>query len=403
MGLRRRRGVTAPLWQHYNWLRVRLDERRLRGFFDIPGSRACVAVRGGGYARLVTSGTAAGGRPLWPPASDAGRRGIFQLLAHAIELCRVIRTEPTAGDSRLLTVTSTTTTHRRSMLSDSSPNTCLAPPAVRCLAWATDLDVLPANRIVERRGDHWLIRSPSNLQHWWGNFLLFDEPPRPGDGQRWEALASAELPRACRHRAFAWDSPLGEPGAAGSELMGRGYELELTAALIARPRDLRPRAGENREVVVRPLDPGGGADRDAWRQVVELAVEQTREDGFEDLDGHRTFSVQRQADLRALFMAGRGAWWVAELPGGEVAGSLGLVVTNGRGRFQTVGTASAQRRKGICSRLVVEAARRSAERHRVEQLVICADPGYHALGLYESLGFRRTELVAGAVRRPQRC
>jgi ribosomal protein S18 acetylase RimI-like enzyme len=76
-------------------------------------------------------------------------------------------------------------------------------------------------------------------------------------------------------------------------------------------------------------------------------------------------------------------------------------VTGGRGRFQVVDTALAYRRRGICSRLVVEAARRSTDRHGAERFVIAADPDYHALGLYESLGFRRKERVAGVCRWPR--
>ena len=76
------------------------------------------------------------------------------------------------------------------------------------------------------------------------------------------------------------------------------------------------------------------------------------------------------------------------------------MVTGGRGRFQVVDTAAAHRRKGICSRLVVEAADRAARLHRADRFVIAADPSYHALGLYESLGFRRAERVAGVCRHP---
>ena len=89
-------------------------------------------------------------------------------------------------------------------------------------------------------------------------------------------------------------------------------------------------------------------------------------------------------------------WYVALDPEtGAVAGSCGVVVTGGRGRFQVVDTALAYRRRGICSRLVVEAARRSAEDYGAERFVIVADADYHALGLYESLGFERREHVFG--------
>ena len=63
-------------------------------------------------------------------------------------------------------------------------------------------------------------------------------------------------------------------------------------------------------------------------------------------------------------------------------------------------TALAYRRRGICSRLVVEAAQHSAAHHQAERFVIVADAGYHALGLYESLGFQREERVAGVCRWP---
>jgi ribosomal protein S18 acetylase RimI-like enzyme len=48
----------------------------------------------------------------------------------------------------------------------------------------------------------------------------------------------------------------------------------------------------------------------------------------------------------------------------------------------------------------VEAAQRSAEHYGARELVIAADPDYHALGLYESLGFEPRERVAGVCRRP---
>ena len=78
-----------------------------------------------------------------------------------------------------------------------------------------------------------------------------------------------------------------------------------------------------------------------------------------------------------------------------VVGSCGIVATAGRGRFQVVDTALAFRSRGICSRLVVEAARLSAAEYGVARFVIVADLHYHALGLYESLGFERAEQLSG--------
>src|SRR5262249_7754589 len=133
--------------------------------------------------------------------------------------------------------------------------------------------------------------------------------------------------------------------------------------------------------------------------VVELQVANRDERG--DEEGHRAFSRARLEDQRTLFRAGRGGWYVARDPAhGDVVASCGVVVTAGRGRFQAVDTALAYRRRRICSRLVVEAARPGAEAHEAERFVIVAELGYHALGLYESLGFERAEHVLGVCRWP---
>jgi ribosomal protein S18 acetylase RimI-like enzyme len=122
---------------------------------------------------------------------------------------------------------------------------------------------------------------------------------------------------------------------------------------------------------------------------------------MEDRSLEHVYLRRRLHDQRALFQTGRGGWYVARDPvTGEVVGSLGIVVTGGRARFQSVDTAPAHQRRGICSRLVVEAARDAAERWSVRQFVIAAAAEYHALGLYESLGFQARERVAGVCRRP---
>jgi ribosomal protein S18 acetylase RimI-like enzyme len=268
---------------------------------------------------------------------------------------------------------------------------------VNALVWATDIDVLPPDRIVEQRDGYVLVRSPSNPSHYWGNFLVFPEPPGDGDAARWEQAFADEFSDepAVRHRTFAWEATDGSVGRAQEEFLTRGYELEPMVGLIASPAEIRAHARENRDVEIR--SPAPDAEEALWEQVVELQVA-TRDEVFEEV-GYRAFRRRRMDDLRTLFRAGRGAWYVA-LDGGEVVASCGVVVTDGRGRFQAVDTSEAHRRRGISSRLVVEAAHRAADTFGAERLVIVADPDYHALGLYESLGFRRRELVSGVTLRP---
>lgn len=270
--------------------------------------------------------------------------------------------------------------------------------AIRSLVWATDIDVLAGDSVLDRRDGYWVVRSPSNPTFWWGNFLLFDGPPAEGDGDRWLELFEGEFSgdEEVTHRTFAWDRPDGAAGAAEGELVTKGFELEWTTGLTAKPDEVRPTPRANTEVVVRPLDPD--ADETLWDAVVDLQMTQAPE-GYEDSDYHRTFSKRRQEELRGLFRNGRGAWYVALLDGETVA-SLGIVVTAGRARFQSVDTAEAHRRKGIATRLVADAAAQASANHAIDHFVIAADPDYHAIGIYEGLGFKRAELVVGAMRKP---
>ncbi len=264
----------------------------------------------------------------------------------------------------------------------------------RSLVWATDIDVLPADHVAVRRGDHVVVRSPSNPTHYFGNLLVFDDVPRAGDRRRWEEIFAAEFgdEPAIRHRTFCWDRTDDALGDARDEFEAAGYDLERTVGLIAAPAEIRPHPRASRDVVIRALRPEREtADQDLWDQVVEIQVA-ARDPRFEE-ETHRAFSRRRLDALRELFAAGRGAWYAATL-GDEVVGSCGVVVTDGRGRFQAVDTAAQYRRRGICSRLVVEAAHDAATTHRARRLVIAAEADYHALGIYESLGFRPVERVA---------
>lgn len=273
----------------------------------------------------------------------------------------------------------------------------------RSLVWATNIDVLPPEHTVRRADGYLVVRSPTNPSHWWGNFLVFDDAPAEGDGPRWEALfadAFSDEPRVA-HRTFAWDRVDDERGAVAHEFAARGYDVELSVGMIATPDEIRLHPRANAEVEVRVLDPRpGSTDERYWDQVIELQVA-GRDPVRHEEQQHRRFTTAYQASLRTMFAAGRGAWYVA-LDGELVVGSMGIVVTGGRARYQTVDTALSHRRRGICSRLLVDAARHAVATYGAARLVIVADPDYHAAGIYESAGFRPVERVCGVCRPPPR-
>jgi GNAT superfamily N-acetyltransferase len=270
--------------------------------------------------------------------------------------------------------------------------------APRSLVLTTLIDVLPDDRIVRREGDHLIVRSPSNPGHWEGNLLAFDDAPAVGDGERWEAAfdaAFADAPEV-RHRTFFWDRTDGEAGAAAAEFGARGYRLEREVGLVAAPADLTAHPRRNREVEIRRLDPRPGVDEPLWEGTLAVSLANQAEDPSPDAD-FATFARARQEERRAAFRAGRGAWYVALDPrDGSVVAGCGVIATRRGGRFQAVDTAPSHRRRGIARRLVHEAGVDAAARFRLGRLVIVANPDYHALGIYASLGFVPREEVVSA-------
>jgi len=281
----------------------------------------------------------------------------------------------------------------------SAPST--QEPALRSLTWSTEFDALPLDAVYERREDCLAVRSPSNPGHYYGNLLVFDDAPGPGDRERWEHRFDDEFggdPRV-RHKTFVWDRIDGEIGHAHEEFAAHGYDLEHIVGLTADLADVRPHPRENRSVSVRMLDPLEGADEDLWAQMIAVQLGE-RDERIEEqaLREHRR---KRQGELRLLFRERGGGWYVAlDASGQQVLAGCGLVVHGGRVSIQAVDTAAAHRRKGICSRLLVEALHDLARRQPVGRVLIGADSEYHALGLYESLGFRRAERVTSLCRLP---
>ena len=269
--------------------------------------------------------------------------------------------------------------------------TCVLVP--HSLALATHLDVLPldagdrAPRRLHRRAltdqPDALLRQPPHLR----------QPARAGDGERCEGLFAEELgadPRI-RHRTFAWDRTDGDQGAADDELAARGYLLDDHVAARRAARQAPAAPAREHATSRSTLDPAD--DAELWDAVIDLQLATARSVRG---GGHRLFLERRLEGLRDHFRAGRGAWYAALTPAtGEVVASCGVVVTGGRGRYQLVDTAP---RTAAAASPRASWSRPPRGGPGAEQLVIVADAHYHALGLYESLGFERRERALAAFR-----
>jgi RimJ/RimL family protein N-acetyltransferase len=259
------------------------------------------------------------------------------------------------------------------------------------LGWRTDLVFARFDGEVVDRGNHLCVRTPGNPTFWWGNFLLFQHPPGAGDLDRWMALFDEEIAArqpASRHRAFGVD--VRERLVLPPDFAAAGFTLnEATVLTLTRDRLLAPPKAMPDGVAFRVLE----LPRDAAAVVdKQVAVDAAR---YEPV-GYREFAQRQMMRYAAMQRAGRGHWCglVAEVAGRPVlAASCGLfrdpANTDGLGRFQYVSTHPAWRRRGLCTALVHAVCRHGFEAMGLHTLVMVADPADVAIGVYESLGYRR--------------
>lgn len=259
------------------------------------------------------------------------------------------------------------------------------------LGWQTDLIFARFDGEVLDRGDHLLVRTRSNPTFWWGNCLLFLHAPRAGDLQRWMALFDEEIASTqpqSRHRAFGIDAR--ERPQVPPEFAAAGFELAQACVLTVTREQLR--------APPRPLpEPFAFQTLDLPGDIAAIVDQQVSADaGRLEPAGYREFLRRQMARYAKMQQAGRGHWFglVARVDGRRVlVASCGLfrgtAPGEGIGRFQYVSTHPAWRRRGLCTALIHAVCRHGFDAMGLQTLAMLADPDDVAIGIYESVGYRR--------------
>jgi len=261
------------------------------------------------------------------------------------------------------------------------------------LGWRTHLIFPRFDGEVADRGDHLLVRTPKNPTFWWGNFLLYDRAPQPGDAAAWIAAFDAEVAQAqpeSRHVCFGVDAT--QRFELPADFREAGFTLKRMCVLTLERDDLLPLAKPlTREFSVRALELPA---RSAAVVDLELAADEA---GHEP-EGFRAFNERLFERYTAMQDAGLGHWFgvFARSPHGEqLAAGCGLFrakrANGGTSRFQRVATHPQWRRRGLATALVHAVCRHGFEVMGDDTLVMGADPDEVAIGIYESIGFLRTE------------
>ena len=235
--------------------------------------------------------------------------------------------------------------------------------------------------------DYLVLRTPRNPGYRWGNFLIFQHPPKQGDLEKWKDIFAKEVgtPPQYQHFLFGWDGSNAGLGAK-EEFLAAGFELYNDVVLTA--QSVTPPPKFNRDCTIRTFKSEDWHDWIGLKRDANLAE---REEERESDDEHfRHYLENKASESQRMIEAGLGQWFGAYLDG-QLAATLGLFVWNGLGRFQLVDTHPNFRRRGLAGTLVYHAAKQGFQNMGAKTLVMCADPNYVAVGIYESVGFKITE------------
>lgn len=250
---------------------------------------------------------------------------------------------------------------------------------INSLGFLTNLIFSRFSGTVTDKGSYTVIKTPSNPGYHWGNYIIFDRPPREGDLQQWLQIFDSEFDnsRVSQHYLFAWENIKGEY----QEFLNAGFEAD--AASVLTTKILNPPLNENNKIQIRKIS----TDKE-WAQVLELQT--LCADPKHINDYYHEFKAKLTAQYRKMSEANLGNWFGAFI-GDKLVGDLGIFHENGIGRYQNVGTHPDFRKQGICGTLVYQAGLIALRDYKIQFLVMEADPDYHAARIYESVGFRRNE------------
>jgi GNAT superfamily N-acetyltransferase len=257
---------------------------------------------------------------------------------------------------------------------------------VKSLGYRTDLIFPRFDGQILDHGDYLVILTPTNPTFYWGNFLLFSNPPNKDDLENWKAIFTREIGSKLKteHFAFGWDSTDGSLGEI-QPFLEDGFNLNQSVVLAA--QQVKVPSKYNRDVLVHPL-----VSDDDWEQATQNQIA-CRDPGH-SLEGYQVFKRDQMRRYHQMSEDGLGFWFGAFLAKQLVA-ELGIFSDGKVGRFQQVGTHPDYRRHGICGALVYQASCYALEQMKLETLVMVADENYHAAKIYESIGFEPKERQAG--------
>lgn len=262
--------------------------------------------------------------------------------------------------------------------------------ALLASATHTDLAILQlGGSFIEDCDDHLIIRTPSNPEYHWGNFVFVTDPGRVDAADHWVSVFEKAFPRD-RHCAVGLVTAPSCPEG-NAAWLAAGLEIEYDEAWsTSKLPTLRPLADG---CTVREM-----RTDDDWAQDRDLDLDDEPDHLIAD-PRHRQFRQARQLARRALASTGD-ATFLGAFSEDRLVAQVGIVdCGSGLARYQHVFTAPEHRRQGLTSHLLGVAAQWASDRGCTRWVVVAVADS-DASRLYQACGFTDAERLTQAYRAP---
>jgi len=226
-----------------------------------------------------------------------------------------------------------------------------------------------------------VVKTPTNPGYHWGNFIIFDHAPTSGDLVKCLFDQSFSYYKEPHHYSFTWDTLNAEKGEF-EEFEDAGFEFD--SGVILTTGKLNPPTFLNEDVIIKKI-----TTEHEWEEVINLQVK-CADEKFKN-DYYVDFKRAQFENYKRMTKEKMGNWFGAYV-GDQLVADLGIYFEDKIARYQSVGTDPDFRRRGICGTLVFKAGLIALEEYNIETLVMEADPEYHAARIYESVGFKKSEI-----------
>lgn len=246
------------------------------------------------------------------------------------------------------------------------------------LGFLTDFRLLGADSEITEYTRYFLVKTPSNPTFMDGNCLVLKSPELLKDKTKLEKDFKTHFETETNRHHLSFKLTEAVSDAILQAYLEDEYEYEKLAVMTYKSAKKIRTVCENKAWEIRAFS----LDAD-WEQWAENEIEE-RPPIFTEAS-FKAYLLGRRNVYRELVKQGFGNFY-GLFQKGELLASAGLYIFDGIGRFQQVRTLEKARRQGMCKALIQFIY--AENEAQMQEAVMVADEEYHALKLYEGLGFK---------------